>query len=203
MLDSRMRSLIDHPLARGAEILARFGLSADGLSVAGFACGMACFAALAFESYMTALAFLLLNRLADGLDGPLARLNGGRGTDRGGFIDIVLDFIFYSGFVFFFAAGRPETALSACFLLFSFAGTGFGFLAYAAIAAGKGIGHERQGRKSLYYLSGLTEGTETIIAFILICLFPEAFPAIALIFGSLCWITAAGRVHQGLADFRQ
>ena len=95
-------------------------------------------------------------------------------TDLGGFLDIVLDFIVYAGLVFAFAVADPErNALAAAFLLFAFMGTGSSFLAFAIMAAKRGISSELRGRKSLYYLGGLTEGTETILFLVLACLLPS------------------------------
>lgn len=135
----------------------------------------------------------------DGLDGPVARQT--QATDLGGFYDIVSDFIFYSGTVFFFALGRPDVALSAAFLIFSFMGTSSSFLAYAIFAMKRGMGHSRQGRKSFFYAAGIAEGTESIAVLVLICLLPEYFTPIALIYGGLCWITTFGRVLQAGKDF--
>ena len=113
----------------------------------------------------------------------MARLT--RPTDRGGFLDITLDFILYSGFVFAFAVLDPaRNALPAAFLIFSFVGTGASFLAFAVMAAKRGLESSARGAKSLYYLGGLTEGTETILLLALICLWPAAFPILAWVFGS-------------------
>ena len=49
----------------------------------------------------------------------------------------------------------------------------------------------RAGRKSFFHAAGIVEGTETIIAFVLFCLFPAAFPWLAGIFAGLCFWTAA------------
>ncbi len=143
---------------------------------------------------------IFLNRLADGLDGALARRS--KKTDRGGFLDITLDFIFYSSIPFAFALADPLTnALAAAFLIFSFIGTGCSFLAYAIMAEKRGITTDIRGQKSLYYLGGLTEGTETILLFVIFCLFPTWFPVLAVIFGALCWITTATRIHAGWHSF--
>ena len=82
-------------------------------------------------------------------------------------------------------------------------GTGSTFLAFAAIAARRGLTTARRGRKSIYYLGGLTEGTETIAAFVLFCLLPEWFPVLASVFGVMCLLTVASRITeawQSLAD---
>jgi phosphatidylglycerophosphate synthase len=158
-------------------------------------------ALLALESYPLALACILLNRLADGLDGAVAR--HGRISDLGGYLDIVLDFLFYAGVAFFFAVGRPGEALPAAFLIFSFVGTGASFLAFAALAAKRGITTAARGTKSIYYLGGLTEGTETIALFVAICLFPDLFAWFAWIFGGLCWLTTAVRIFMATETFRR
>ena len=200
MFDARLRQIIDPPLDRLGRALARRGVTANGVTVAGFGVGCGAWAMLALESYGWALALILLNRLADGLDGAVAR--HARISDLGGYLDIVLDFLFYSGVVFFFAVGRPEEALPAAFLIFSFIGTGASFLAFATLAAKRGITTAVRGEKSIYYLGGFTEGTETIGLFVAICLFPDLFAWFAWIFGGLCWLTTAVRIHSAVETFK-
>jgi phosphatidylglycerophosphate synthase len=197
MFDARLRKLIDGPLDRLAALFARRGLSANAVTVAGFLIGTGAWGALAARAYELALALIALNRLADGLDGALARRLGP--TDRGGYLDITLDFVFYAGVPFFFAVGRPEHALPACFLVFAFVGTGSSFLAFAALAAKRGITTDARGKKAIYYLGGLTEGAETIALFVAVCLFPEHFGPLAWGFGALCWVTTVTRVAVALA----
>ncbi len=193
MLDARLRRLIDPPLERLSRPLADLGLSANAATWIGFALGLGAMAAIAREAYAIGLALLLLNRLFDGLDGALARQRGV--SDLGGFLDIVLDFIVYSGIPFAFALADPAAnGLAAAFLIFSFMGTGASFLAFAIMAAKRGLSTELRGRKSLYYLGGLTEGSETILAFVLACLLPAWFPSIAWLFGGLCWLTTLTRI---------
>jgi phosphatidylglycerophosphate synthase len=193
VLDARLRRWIDPPLDRLSAPLAARGLSANAVTVAGFAIGLGAAAAIAWRAWLLGLALLLLNRLCDGLDGAIARRRGL--SDLGGFLDIVLDFLIYAAVPFAFALADPgANALPAAFLIFSFVGTGASFLAYAIMAAKRGVATELRGRKSLYYIGGLTEGTETILAFVLACLWPALFPWIALIFGLLCWLTTATRI---------
>jgi phosphatidylglycerophosphate synthase len=193
MLDASLRRLIDPPLERLAGPLVARGLSANAVTLIGFALGLCALAAIALQAYLLGLGLLLVNRLCDGLDGALARRLGL--SDLGGFLDIVLDFIVYSGVPLAFALADPaRNGLPAAFLIFSFVGTGTSFLAFAIMAAKRGLATELRGRKSLYYLGGLTEGTETIAAFVLACLLPGWFPVIAWVFGGLCWLTTATRI---------
>ena len=201
MLDARLRRLIDPPLDRLSAPLAAHGVSANAITVAGFAVGLGAAAAIAWQAYLLGLALLLVNRLCDGLDGAVARRRGL--TDLGGFLDIVLDFLIYAAVPFAFALADPAAnALAAAFLIFSFIGTGASFLAYATMAAKRGVATELRGRKSLYYLGGLTEGTETILTFVLACLWPALFPWIALLFGVLCWLTTATRIAVAVQTLR-
>lgn len=199
MLDPFARSIVDPPLDRAARWLAARGVGANAVTFAGFGIGIAAAIALALRVDMAALVLILANRLFDGLDGAVARRRGP--TDLGGYYDIVLDFLFYSGIVLAFAVGRPDHALAAAFLIFSFVGTGTSFLAFAIMAAKRGVSTARGGPKALYYVGGLTEGTETIIVLCLFCLLPDAFAWIACLFGGLCLVTTATRIWQARRTF--
>jgi len=199
MFDAALRRVIDPPLNRAGAWLARAGLGADGVTIGGFVVGLAAVPLIATEHYWAGLAAILLNRLADGLDGAVARHRGP--TDLGGYLDIVLDFLFYAAVPFAFALARPDNALAAAFLILSFVGTGSSFLAYAIVAAKRGLKTRRRGRKAFYYLGGLTEGAETIALFATICAYPPAFPWLAWIFGGLCWVTTATRIAAARRDF--
>ncbi|WP_449544465.1 CDP-alcohol phosphatidyltransferase family protein [Lelliottia amnigena] len=171
-------------------------LTADGLTLLGFAIGVLALPFLALGWYLAALTAIVLNRLLDGLDGALARRRGI--TDAGGFLDIALDFLFYALVPFGFALAAPsENAMAAAWLLFAFMGTGSSFLAFAALAAKHDIDNPGYAHKSFYYLGGLTEGTETILLFALCCLFPMHFALFAWIFGALCWLTTTTRIWSG------
>lgn len=193
MLDATLRPLIDPPLDRVAARLERLGVGANAITVTGFAIGAVAALLVALGSPLLALAGLVANRLLDGLDGAVARRRGV--TDFGGYLDIVLDFLFYAGFVFAFAVADPQrNALAAAFLILCFVGTGSSFLAYAIMAARRGIETRARGTKSLYYLGGLTEGTETIAVFVLFCLAPTWFAPLAILFGVLCCLTTVSRI---------
>lgn len=199
MLDSAARKLIDPPLNALGRRLASVGCSANLVTLVGFGFGLAAAAAIAFESYMIGLGLFGLNRLADGLDGAIARAR--HKTDLGGYLDIVLDFLVYAAIVLGFAAARPENALPAALLLTSYIGTGTTFLTFAILAAKRNLTTEARGSKSLYYLGGLTEGTETILFYVAICLLPGLFPLLATIFAVACLITTASRIAIAVRTF--
>ncbi len=199
MLDARLRRRIDQPLRIVARGLVRCGLTATSVTIIGFAFAIIAWISLAWTEYEIALAAIVLNRVCDGLDGAIARQTAI--TDVGGFLDIVLDFLFYSGVPFFFAVGQPSVALASSFLIFSFIGTSSSFLTFAIFAEKRNIQTEARGKKSLYYLGGLTEGFETIFVFVVICVWPEWFVIVAWSFGSLCWLTTIVRIIWAVQVF--
>lgn len=202
MLDATLRPWIDPPLAVAARQAIRLGLTADGATALGFVIGLGAVPLLAAEHYGPAAGLILLSRFFDGLDGAIARQT--RITDRGSFLDISLDIIWYALIVFAFALARPDAnALAAAFLLLSFTGTGSTFLAFAVVTAKRGVTSDLRGAKSFCSLGGLTEGTETIAALVLACVFPDAFPWIAIIYGVMCLVTTGTRLAMGWTLFAE
>lgn len=200
MFDAKLLPLQRYLLERPARILLARGIGADQISIAGFAIGLLIVPALWLGFYKTALVILILNRIADGLDGAVARLAGP--TDRGAFVDIAFDFLFYALVPLGFALAEPgRNALCAAVLIVSFVGTGSSFLAFSAIAAKRELTAEDYPAKGIYYLGGLTEGAETIAVFALMCLFPMFFPMFALLFALACVITTALRLRMGWDGF--
>ncbi len=201
MLDRHIIPIIKPPLRRVALLAHGRNITADQLTFAGFACGIASFLCLVFQRSDLALIFFAVNRLADGIDGELARLS--EGTDAGAFLDITLDFVIYALIPVGFALYNPGTnALPAAVLVASFVGTGASFLAFASQADKHAISHPDFSYKGLYYLNGLAEGTETILCFVLMCLFPAWFPVFAYVFAFICVITTVNRIYFGYKTLR-
>jgi phosphatidylglycerophosphate synthase len=201
MLDRHLRPLIDPPLNRLGRRLAAAGATADGVTLVGLAAGLAAAGAAATGQFGLALALILVSRLMDGLDGAVARARGP--SDFGGYLDITADFLFYAavplGFVLFDPAAN---GLAGAFLLLSFYVNGASFLGYAILAEKRGMRTQSHGVKSLYFTAGLLEGSETILFFVALCLFPSLFAPLAWIFGALCLVTALARVLLARRVFR-
>ena len=194
-----------HPLSRAicdrlARPLHERRISATAMSLAGFLIGMMAVPAIASGFHGAGLALILTNRLADGLDGALARRQGP--SARGAFLDITLDFFFYGSVPFAFALADPASnAIAAALLLLGFIGTGSSFLAFESLAARTGQTNPAYGPKGIYYLEGLTEGAETIGFFIAFCLWPAHFALLANIFAGLCLVTTLLRWKRGFDHF--
>lgn len=201
MFDARLRPLIDPPLNRVGRALAGVGLSANAVTFAGLAIGLAAAAAIAMGHFGIGLALVVANRLLDGLDGAVARATGL--TDWGGYVDIVADFAFYVAVPVGFALQSPDNLLPAVLLIASFTVTGVSFLAFATIAAKRGLETSAHGKKSFFYNTGLAEGSETIIAFVAMCLAPAYFAQISYGYAALCVATVVQRTLVARATFVQ
>jgi phosphatidylglycerophosphate synthase len=201
MIDAAILPVQRAVLQSPAAWLASRGVRADSITLTGFGVGLLAVPALAMGWYLLALGLIALNRLADGLDGAVARA-GGQASDRGAFLDIALDFVFYALVPLGFALADPAAnALPAAVLIAGFVGTGSSFLAFAAVAGQRGVAAARFPTKGIYYLGGLTEGFETIVFFALICLFPDWFAPLAYGFAAACAVTTLIRWHQGWRAF--
>jgi phosphatidylglycerophosphate synthase len=200
MLDRYLHPWLRPPLRKTARVLGRLGLNADQVTVFGFVTGLLAVPLIILNLYVMALLCIVINRVADGIDGELARL--GKASDAGGFLDITLDFIFYQAVVFAFALADPANTIWALLLMLSFVGTGVSFLAFAVMAERHQIASVSYPNKSLHYLNGLAEGTETIAVFIAFCLWPQHFPWIAGAFAAICFVTATSRIRFGYKTLR-
>jgi phosphatidylglycerophosphate synthase len=201
MLDRAALTALKPALQLVARRLVAWSITADTLTLLGFAIGMLAALCIALQAHLLALALILLSRLLDGLDGAVARLT--QPTDRGAFFDIALDFLFYASIPLAFAWSAPAAnALAAATLLAAFMGTGSSFLAFAAVAEKRGMTSQDYPDKGLYYLGGLTEGTETLLCFVLMCLWPQHFAGLAYGFAALCALTIATRLIKGWQQLR-
>jgi phosphatidylglycerophosphate synthase len=202
MLDRYATAIIQPVVDTLAKALFRAVIKADHLTLLAFSLGFIAAFLIAAHAYLLGAAIILASRLCDALDGAVARQT--MPTDAGGFLDITLDMLFYASIPLAFAfANPPVNALPAAMLLAAFIGTGSSFLAFAALAAKRGMASDAsQGSanlpiKSLYFLGGLTEATETLGFFIAMCLWPGYFVQLSLVFAALCCITIATRIVGG------
>ena len=200
MLDAKLRPLIDPPLNALGRMLAGAGVTANALTFTGLALGLGGAGAIALGHVGWGLALIIANRIADGLDGAVARVRGP--SDLGGYFDIVADFAFYVSIPVAFGILSPANTLPALVLVASFVLTGVSFLAFAVIAAKRGATTEAHGKKSFFYSTGLAEGAETIAIFIAMCVMPAWFGGLAYAYAGLCVLTVIQRSAMAVSTFR-
>jgi phosphatidylglycerophosphate synthase len=198
VFDVQLRRVVDPALNRIANALAKAGIGANALTIFGAAIGLTAAIAISQNSFTLALILIVTNRLIDGLDGAVARVNGA--TEFGGYLDSLADFLFYVSVPVAFGFAAPANQLSALLLVASFTLTAVSFLAFAAIAARRGA-DSAHGPKAFVYSTGLMEGGETIAFFTAFCLLPAHFGTLALIFAGLCLLTVIQRIAIAAKSF--
>ena len=180
MLDSYARPAVAPLIQKGADSLSAFGLNATQVTMIGFLIGICGLFAVGLGAYLFGLLLLLISRYLDGVDGVIARNT--QITPFGRYMDHGARWIIYAGFILFFSMSLGEQTVASSFVLFT----------YAAMLATALPSDERA--KPIYALSGLSEGTEMIVFMALCCIFPHAFAAIAVLFGTMCAVTVLGRL---------
>ena len=151
MLDRLALKLVKPAVDGAARQLSKRGITADQVTLAGFALGLLAAVLVASGHSLLAVIPLLANRALDGIDGALARLS--TTSERGAFLDISLDFVFYAAIPLAFGIAAPEdNALAAAVLLAAFVVTGTSFLAFAVLAEKRGLKSTDYPSKAFYYL---------------------------------------------------
>lgn len=203
MIDWFLNPRINKILLPIARRLNAWGVRANQVTIVGFFIGVCALPLISFQHYRWALVLILLNRFMDGLDGVISRLHPRSNVQqsRGAFLDISLDMFFYALVPLGFALARPENALSASVLLASFVTTATSFLSVSLLAQIVGLKSVQYPNKGIYFVTGLAEGFETIVFFVLICLMPNYFPLFAYVFAAICFLTAFLRIYFGFTGF--
>ncbi len=199
MLDAPLRRLVAPGLDVVARRLAAAGVRPLWVTGAGWLAGVLACVAAGGGLWWVALALWLLNRLFDGLDGPVAAYSGV--TDLGGFLDILADFSVYAGFVVGVAVAVPDARIACLALLTSYYVSGTAFLALSSLLERRG-GAELTDGRSLRFVGGLAEGSETMAVYVLFCLIPGHAGLIAWLFTAAVGLTALQRVLFGIRVLR-
>lgn len=200
MFDPIFARILKAPLIRGAEVLSERRFTATQVTLAGFAAGVLCAVAVASGYYVIGLFFLVANRVADGVDGALARLT--QPTDFGAYLDMVLDFVIFTAVAGSFAAAKPEHAVPAVVLVSSLMGVAATFLGFAVIAGSRGLIAEQR-EKPFTLAGGIVETSEITVFLLVVLIWPDVFPTAAWIFSAACWITIGQRIAEARATFER
>lgn len=203
MLDTPARRLLGPALDRAAAVLDVRWITPDRLTATGLLLGLASAGSAALGWWAASAVLWLVSRLADGLDGPLARRRRARGAGdagAGGFLDITADFTVYGATVVGVGVGSGGALWPFLLVLLAYYVNGTAFLAFSSIA-------ERARRtiddgRSLSFLGGLAEGTETILVHTLWLLVPWWSGPIAVVWAVVVAIGAAHRIVMGYRALR-
>lgn len=145
--------------------------------------------------YPVAFGLWVINRILDGLDGTIARLND-KQSDMGGYVDILFDYVVYAliplGIVYSQPTEFGWLALSILFVVYYVNTASWMYL--SSILEKRMAGAKLRGEKtSVTMPGGLVGGTETIIVYTLFLLFPMLHPYFFLVFAGMIFITIVQR----------
>jgi phosphatidylglycerophosphate synthase len=183
----RWKDGLVEPVSRGVPA----SITPTHVTLAAFWCGLlSCWLATVGGYGKLALAFWLLNRLLDCLDGSLARVRD-CATQLGGFLDLLSDFIVYSLLPIAIARGQVGVVqvdwTAVAMLEASFHVNNFVLFYLAAVAAGKRDGE----LTSVTMMPALIEGFESGLLFTMMLVWPAQISlwskvmAVGVAFGTL------------------
>jgi phosphatidylglycerophosphate synthase len=197
MLDDFVRPRFERAALPAVRLLARAGLSPAAISWLGLALALAGATFVALGHAWVGLGLWLASRVADGLDGALARMSASQSA-WGGYLDITLDMAAYCSMVLGFGAAHPQHGLLWPSIL---AGYALAITTTLALAAAV----ERldrtvwRGNRSVQFTRGLAEAGETSAVYVLWTLFPAAIGPVGW-----CWcaVLAATAVQRSWLAWR-
>lgn len=196
MVDAKLRESLESAFTYLGKAVDRPHISPDRITYGGLVFGVGGAISAWEHLWILALFLWLSSRIADGIDGALARRRLVRGTGKspaGGYLDIMSDFVVYGSFVVGVAHGSGQSYLPFLFVLLAYYLNGTSFLAFSSIGEKEGIRID-DGR-SLSFVFGLAEATETIVVHSLWCLFPHSAAQIASVWAAIVFLSAFLRFH--------
>ncbi len=116
-------------------------------------------------------------------------------------LDFLADFVVYGGFVVAVSVAVPDARVAAVVLLAMYLLNNVALLSFASLVEKRGLDIGRDER-SLRFTTGLTEGTETIVAYALVCLVPDHAGTIFWVFAAMVLVTVGQRVRLAVATLR-
>jgi hypothetical protein len=192
MIDRFLGPLVEGPLNTLTTKIIDSNVSGGQLSFFTFVVGVTALLMVGFGAYPVGLALILLNRLLHDVARRVANETGA--TDFTCYFARGADVFVLAGFVFFFAMSQPHQAMAAGLLLFAYAA-----LSVSVLPDNDAV---RALPRPIYHFGSLVGHSETILFMILVCLYPVAFSAIAVLFSTLCFVTVIGRLWDAAKTLR-
>lgn len=176
------------------------GISPTAITVAACLVGVASGAAAAGQQYGLSLGLWGANRLLDGLDGTMARINNQQ-SDLGGYLDIVLDMVVYAAIPLGLALGSnpPGVNLALAVLFASFYINSATWMFLSSLLEKRSLGARARGELTTVTIPrGLIEGLETFLFYSLFLLFPQWLESLFYLMAGLVALTSVQRVAWGI-----
>lgn len=163
------------------------------ISLIALAFGLLAAAVVTQQMYAIGLVLWLINRILDGIDGLAARVHG-KQSDFGGYLDLLLDFIVYLTFPIAFVVAEPSTVKlwALVGLLSIYVLNTLSWTVLSALLEKRQQQSQRQ--TSVEMPTGLIEGAETIVFYVLFCLLPGQIAVLFSVMAVLVLVTASQRI---------
>ena len=196
VLDSMLRPVKDRaltPLASSA--IAH--LHPIAISAVGLALSLGAALAASQRLAVLAVALWLLGRIADGLDGLVARATD-RSSDIGGLLDFTFDTIGYASIPVGVAFGVDDRVgyIATAVLLATFYVNAVSLGTVSALLEKRSLGAAARGQPTSVSLPrGLVEGSETIVFFTVALAFPDAATTVWWVMAGAVLVTALERLR--------
>lgn len=190
MIDDRFRPFFARAAAPAVRVLVKLGVSPIHVTLSGFVLAVLAAFCVGFGLSIPGLVLWLVSRMADGLDGLLARATN-RTSALGGYLDITLDMAAYSVMILGFAAAHSGEGLVWSAILVGYVLCITTTLALSA--ALEGLDRVHAGDRSYRFTPGLAEAGETSLSYALFVLFPQWIGPLAWIWCAATWLTGVQR----------
>jgi phosphatidylglycerophosphate synthase len=193
MLDTTLRPMKDRVVAPLARALAP-RVPPPVITGASLVAGVGAAVTAGFGLYWIALALWWTSRVADGLDGAVARQRG-TSSDLGGYLDQLSDTVVYAAIPLgiAFAVDDRATWIACAVLLATFFLNTVSWAYLAALIEKRARAHTAP-VTSIVMPAGLIEGTETIVLYSLMLAVPTWQPGWMWLMAALVAVTIAQRV---------
>ncbi len=191
-------NLLRIPKEKVLEPLAKSMPGVSPTTITSTACliGVASGVAAAGGQYGAALGLWGMNRLLDGLDGTIARVNG-RQSDLGAYLDLVLDMVVYAAIPLgmTFSLNVPGNVWALAVLFASFYINSATWLVLSSLLEKRNMGARARGELTTITMpKGLIEGMETIVFYSLFFVFPGSLNVLYSVMAGLVLFSAAQRI---------
>ena len=195
MLDTNGRKYVQPFLDIIADLLIKWEVSADGVTIAAFVTGALSAFLVCLHWYWLAVALLWFSGVLDAVDGTIARKTGSSGP-LGVLLDVVFDRIVEILLLLAIIHIEPELAVYVAVVLGSIIISMTIFLTVGAAA-------KNNSNKSFYYQAGVAERTEGFIMLSLTVLL-EGYRGIVLpAFAAMILFTAGQRFTEAVRLFKE
>ncbi len=195
MLDTNVRKYVQPAIRRFAEVMIKFNLTADHVTIMAFVIGMSASVFIYFDMILVGLCVLWFSGLLDAVDGSIARITR-TSSSWGALMDLIFDRFVEMGLIVALSLKNEQSSIFFILLLCSILFSMCVFLSVGALSA-------NTGEKAFKYQAGVMERTEGFFAFSIMAIFQNHINYIVVITAILIFFTALQRMREARQIFKK